>query len=63
MERQNMTEKKKRITKIVTKSVDIRMRVTEKRKQEIKEYAKKNNMTITELLEYGLSCVIIDLED
>lgn len=58
-----MTEKKKRITKIVTKSVDIRMRVTEKRKQEIKEYAKKNNMTITELLEYGLSCVIIDLED
>ena len=50
-------------SKKIVKDTYVRMRVTEKRKQEIKEYAKKNNMTITELLEYGLSCVMIDLED
>jgi hypothetical protein len=36
------------------------MRVTEDRKTEIKEYCKQNNMTISELLAYGLRCVMID---
>jgi len=45
------------------KTTYIRMRVTEERKQEIKDYCKKNNISISELLEYGLSCVMIDIDE
>ena len=38
----------------------IRMRITEEKKEEIKEYCKKNNITISKLLEYGLKRVMIE---
>ena len=43
-----------------TKDVVIRMRVTEEKREEIKKYCKDNNMSISELLAYGLECVMIN---
>ena len=42
------------------KTTYVRMRVTEEKKQQIKNYCKKNNISISELLEHGLSCVMND---
>lgn len=49
--------------KTTNKTTYVRMRVTEERKQEIKDYCKNNNISISELLEYGLSCVMIDIDE
>jgi len=50
--------KKHHRAKAIKKDTYIRMRVTEERKQQIKKYCEDNNLTISDLLEMGINCII-----
>ena len=44
------------------KTAYIRMRVTEDRKQEIKDFCEKNDATISKLMEYAIDRVMSDTD-